>query len=45
VTHVLFERNEFSERLELDGARLRAPHGTGIGFDDLLERMSWKKLG
>lgn len=45
VTHVLFERNEFSERLELDGARLRAPRGTGIGFDDLLERMSWKKLG
>jgi O-succinylbenzoate synthase len=44
VTHVLFERNEFSERLELDGARLRAPKGTGIGFDDLLERISWKRL-
>jgi O-succinylbenzoate synthase len=45
VTHVLFESNEFSERLKLDGARLRPPGGTGVGFDDLLQRISWKKLG
>jgi O-succinylbenzoate synthase len=44
MTHVLFERNEFSERLQVDGARLVTPQGTGIGFDDLLQRISWKKL-
>ena len=44
MTHVLFERNEFSERLQIDGARLVTPKGTGIGFDDLLSRISWKKL-
>jgi O-succinylbenzoate synthase len=44
VTHVLFEPNDFSERLRLEGARLVPPGGTGIGFDDLLERLPWKKL-
>jgi O-succinylbenzoate synthase len=44
VTHVLFEPNDFSQRLRLDGARLVPPGGTGIGFDDLLERVPWKKL-
>jgi O-succinylbenzoate synthase len=43
-THVLFEKNEFIERIRSDGARLLAPDGTGIGFDDLLERLPWKKL-
>ena len=44
MTHLLFERNDFSERLQVDGARLVTPQGTGIGFDDLLQRVSWKKL-
>ena len=44
VTHVLFEPNPFSERLRLDGARLVPPAGTGIGFDDLLQQLPWKKL-
>ena len=44
VTHVLFERNEFSEQLQIEEACLVAPRGTGIGFDDLLGRISWKKL-
>ncbi len=44
VTHVLYERNDFSERLELDGARLVSPGGAGIGFDDLLERLPWERL-
>lgn len=43
-THVLFEPDEFIERIRADGARLLAPEGTGIGFDDLLERLPWKKL-
>ncbi|HEV7923104.1 MAG TPA: hypothetical protein VGR02_20160 [Thermoanaerobaculia bacterium] len=44
VTHVLYEPNEFSESLRLDGARLVPPSGTGIGFDDALERLAWKRL-
>ncbi len=43
-THVLYDRNEFIERIRSDGARLLPPDGTGIGFDDLLERLPWKKL-
>ena len=43
-THVLFESNEFLERIRADGARLLPPEGTGIGFDDLLERLPWQRL-
>lgn len=45
ATHVLFEKDPFIERMRLDGARLVPPPGTGIGFDDLLESLPWKKLG
>jgi O-succinylbenzoate synthase len=45
VTHVLFESDPFIERMQLDGARLVPPPGTGIGFDELLESLPWKKLG
>jgi O-succinylbenzoate synthase len=43
-THVLYEPNEFIERIEADGARLLPPKGTGIGFDDLLESLPWQRL-
>ena len=43
-THVLYEKNEFSERIRSNGARLLPPDGTGIGFDELLERLPWKLL-
>jgi len=43
-THVLFENNEFIEAIRADGARLLPPEGTGIGFDDLLERLPWQRL-
>ncbi len=43
-THVLYPSNEFIERIRSDGPRLLPPEGTGIGFDDLLERLPWKKL-
>jgi o-succinylbenzoate synthase len=43
-THVLYEPDPFFERVRADGARLLAPGGTGIGFDDLLESLPWKKL-
>jgi O-succinylbenzoate synthase len=43
-THVLYEPDPFFERVRADGSRLLAPDGTGIGFDDLLESLPWKKL-
>ena len=43
-THVLFEPDPFFERIRADGARLLAPGGTGIGFDDLLDALPWKRL-
>ena len=43
-THVLYEPDPFVERVQSDGPRLRAPEGTGIGFDDLLEGIPWKTL-
>jgi o-succinylbenzoate synthase len=44
-THVLYEPDAFIERIAADGARLLAPRGTGIGFDDLLEQLSWTSIG
>lgn len=44
-THVLYEPDEFLERIESDGARLLPPRGTGIGFDDLLEQLPWTSIG
>jgi O-succinylbenzoate synthase len=44
-THVLYERDAFIERIASDGARLLPPEGTGIGFDDLLERLPWTSIG
>jgi O-succinylbenzoate synthase len=43
-THVLYEPNEFIECIEVEGARLLPPRGTGVGFDDLLERLPWREL-
>jgi O-succinylbenzoate synthase len=43
-THVLYEPNAFIEAIRSDGARLLPPEGTGIGFDDLLARLQWKRL-
>jgi O-succinylbenzoate synthase len=44
-THVLYEADAFLERVRSDGARLLPPGGTGIGFDDLLEQLSWTSIG
>ncbi|HEX2833451.1 MAG TPA: hypothetical protein VHW00_10570 [Thermoanaerobaculia bacterium] len=44
-THVLYEPDAFLERISADGARLLPPNGTGIGFDDLLEQLSWTSIG
>lgn len=44
MTHVLYESNAFIDAIRTDGARLLPPPGAGIGFDDLLERIPWRKL-
>jgi len=44
LTHALFEPNPFSERLRVSGPLLHPPKGTGLGFDDLLEGLPWKRL-
>jgi O-succinylbenzoate synthase len=45
MTHLLYEPDAFLERVRRDGARLLPPGGTGIGFDDLLERLPWTSIG
>lgn len=44
MTHRLFESDPFFERIQCQGSRLVVPSGTGLGFDDLLENLPWKKL-
>ncbi len=44
MTHRCFEPDDFFERIETKGPILQAPEGTGLGFDDLLEKLPWKKL-
>lgn len=44
LTHELFELDPFFERLCRKGPQLLPPSGTGLGFDDLLESLPWKKL-
>lgn len=45
MTHVLYEADAFFDRIERDGMRIVPPRGTGIGFDDLLERLPWTSIG
>jgi O-succinylbenzoate synthase len=45
LSHLIYEKNCFSERLHNNGPDLIIPsEGTGFGFDDLLENLSWKLL-
>ena len=44
MTHVLFESDAFIERVTRNGSRLVPPKGSGVGFDDLLGKLPWKKL-
>jgi O-succinylbenzoate synthase len=44
LTHRQYQNDAFIERVESDGPLLRVPQGTGIGFDDLLEELPWKRL-
>lgn len=45
VTHHVFRPNEFSERMGMEiTPEFPVPAGTGLGFDDLLAALPWKKL-
>lgn len=44
LTHRCFEADSFFEQLSTEGPRLVPPPGTGLGFDDLLAALPWKRL-
>jgi len=44
ITHGLFEQDAFTESLGPPRPDFRVPIGTGLGFDSLLESLSWKPL-
>lgn len=44
LSHDSYEPNAFSELLHNEGPRLLAPPGTGLGFDEQLERLEWSVL-
>lgn len=44
-THGLFERDGFGEMLGEVAPGFTVPEGTGLGFDDLLAKLPWVKLG
>lgn len=43
-SHTAYVTNEFSERLTIQNGVLIPPSGTGLGFDDLLENLTWEEL-
>ena len=43
-THHLFEPDAFTEALGAWTPAFNAPPGTGLGFDDLLEKLPWKRV-
>lgn len=44
VTHGLFAPNAFSDALGVPTPEFHPPAGTGLGFDDLLKSLPWKRL-
>lgn len=44
LTHRCFEKDAFFERIQTDGPRLLPVEGTGLGFDDLLKKLPWKRI-
>ena len=43
-THGLFEMDAFTARLGPVKPGFKPPGGSGLGFDDLLEDLPWKKI-
>ncbi len=45
LSHLIYQKNSFSERLSNDGPTLIATTGgLGFGYDDLLKKLSWKSM-
>lgn len=44
MTHDLYLRDEFSERMGDPSPVFPKIEGTGLGFDDLIERLQWTKI-
>ena len=44
LSHHLYDTNAFSERLATVNGVLVPPGGNGLGFDDVLESLDWKRL-
>jgi len=44
LTHLLFEPDAFTEAVRSAGPQLLPPAGTGLGFDALLESLSWQRI-
>ena len=45
LTHTLFAEDEFSRRLAAAGGVLVVPTGTGLGYDDLVQALPWRRPG
>ncbi|MEG0836515.1 MAG: hypothetical protein RSF35_01145 [Akkermansia sp.] len=43
-THLLFQKDAFIEELGDLSPVINIPQGTGLGFDELLKKLDWKKL-
>ena len=43
LTHTLFAEDEFSRRLSVSGGVLIGPPGTGLGYDDLVQALPWRR--
>lgn len=43
-SHLVYQTNEFSEQLPQKGPYLTPPSGTGFGYDELLNKLKWKRL-
>ncbi len=44
LTHWLFEPDPFTLSMRSEGESLVPPDGTGLGFDELLDELEWKRL-
>lgn len=44
-THQLFTPSDFAERLGRWSPTFKPPGGTGLGYDDILEKLPWEPLG
>lgn len=44
LTHHLYQQDLFATELSTQGPYLQKVRGTGVGFDELLEALPWKKL-